>query len=71
MYTISVSLFPVGVYNLSFRQPSFKLQQTAKNKGCMDYTVRMHAWIAGPRSLVEGQHEWHRILCEKVVCMEL
>ena len=23
---------------------SFKLQQTAKNKGCMDCTVRMHAW---------------------------
>ena len=57
----------MGVFNLSFRQPSFELQQTAKNKGCMDCTVGMHACgVVGPRSLVE-----HRILGEKVVCMEL
>ena len=33
----------------------------------------MHG-VVGPRSLVEGQHVWvtgHRILGEKVVCMEL
>ena len=30
--------------NLSFRQPNFKLQENAKTKGCMEYTVQMHAW---------------------------
>ena len=61
MYTISVNLFhkwTVGVFNLSFRQPSFKLQQTAKTKD--EWTVQfecMHG-VVGPKSLVEGQHVW-------------
>ena len=45
--------------NLSFRQPSFKLQQTAKKKKDA-WTVQfecMHG-VVGPRSLVEGQHVW-------------
>ena len=49
----------MGVFNLSFRQPSFKLQQTAKNKGCMG-TVQFECMngVVGPRSLVEDQHVW-------------
>ena len=56
--------FAAHFINLLFRQPTFKLQQNAKNKGCMECTVQMHAWVVGPRSLVEGQHvlSWHRIL---------
>ena len=43
----------MGVFNLSFRQPSFKLQQT-KDAWTVQFEC-MHG-VVGPRSLVEGQH---------------
>ena len=73
--------------SLAIKLISFKLQQNAKNKTCMEYTVQMHAWscrsevlsrraacmeLQGIGSLVKGQHAWSsRILSEMAACMEL
>ena len=48
----------MGVFNLSFRQPSFKLQQTAKTKDAQTVQLECMHGVIGSRSLVEGQHVW-------------
>ena len=48
----------MGVFNLSFRQPSFKLKQQPKTKDTWTVQFECMHGVVGPRSLVEGQHVW-------------
>ena len=53
-----MGIFNLSVFNLSFRKPSFKLQQTAKKKDAWTVHFKCMHGVVGPRSLVEGQHVW-------------